>query len=118
MKQIQDLQDFIKSQPTTLIVLLGDRYEMLIVVTAALIYKIPIAHIHGGEITEGAFDDAIRHAITKMSHLHFTSTEEYRRRVIQLGEQPDRVFNVGSLGVENIKKMTLMSKDEIKDGFC
>ena len=74
-----------------LIVVLGDRYEILAAVTAALFYKIPVAHLHGGEITEGAYDDSIRHAITKMSHLHFTSTEEYRKRVIQLGEQPDRV---------------------------
>lgn len=100
-----------------LILLLGDRYEILAAATAALIYRIPIAHIHGGEITEGAYDDAIRHAITKMSHLHFTSTEAYRKRVIQLGESPDRVFNVGSLGVENIKKMDLMSKKEIEDSI-
>ena len=112
--ELSGIADAYEELRPDLIVILGDRYEMLIAATAALVYKIPIAHIHGGEITEGAFDDAIRHAITKMSHLHFTSTEEYRRRVIQLGEQPDRVFNVGSLGVENIKKMTLMSKDEIE----
>ncbi|MBO6252575.1 MAG: UDP-N-acetylglucosamine 2-epimerase (hydrolyzing) [Bacteroidaceae bacterium] len=97
-----------------LIVALGDRYEILAAATAALIERIPVAHLHGGEITEGAYDDAIRHSITKMSHLHFTSTEEYRRRVIQLGEQPERVFNVGALGVENIKKLPLMSKGEIE----
>ena len=97
-----------------LILVLGDRYEILAAATAALIERIPVAHLHGGEITEGAYDDAIRHSITKMSHLHFTSTEEYRRRVIQLGEQPERVFNVGALGVENIKKLPLMSKDEIE----
>lgn len=97
-----------------LIVVLGDRYEILAATTAALIERIPVAHLHGGEITEGAYDDAIRHSITKMSHLHFTSTEEYRKRVIQLGEQPDRVFNVGALGVENIKKLPLMSKEEIE----
>lgn len=97
-----------------LLVILGDRYEMLAVASTALIYKIPIAHIHGGEITEGAFDDAIRHAITKMSHLHFTSTHAYRQRVIQLGEQPDRVFNVGALGVENVVKTDFMSKEEIE----
>ena len=97
-----------------LLLILGDRYEMLAVASAALIYKIPIAHLHGGEITEGAFDDAIRHAITKMSHLHFTSTEAYRKRVIQLGEQPDRVFNVGALGVENIHKLQPLSKQEIE----
>lgn len=97
-----------------LIVLLGDRYEMLAAASAALFYKIPIAHIHGGEITEGAYDDSIRHAITKMSHLHFTSTETYRKRVIQLGEQPDSVFNVGALGVENIKRVNLLSKAELE----
>lgn len=97
-----------------LLLILGDRYEMLAVASTALIYKIPIAHLHGGEITEGAFDDAIRHAITKMSHLHFTSTEAYRKRVIQLGEQPDRVFNVGALGVENVLKNDFMRKEEIE----
>ena len=100
-----------------LILILGDRYEMLAVASTALIYKIPIAHLHGGEITEGAFDDAIRHAITKMSHLHFTSTEAYRKRVIQLGEQPDRVFNVGALGVENVLKNNFMSKEEIEQSL-
>ena len=97
-----------------LLLILGDRYEMLAVASTALIYKIPIAHLHGGEITEGAFDDAIRHAITKMSHLHFTSTEAYRQRVIQLGEQPDRVFNVGALGVANVMKTDFMTKEEIE----
>lgn len=100
-----------------LLLILGDRYEMLAVASTALIYKIPIAHLHGGEITEGAFDDAIRHAITKMSHLHFTSTEAYRHRVIQLGEQPDRVFNVGALGVENVMKTDFMSKEEIEQSL-
>ena len=97
-----------------LLLILGDRYEMLAVASTALIYKIPIAHLHGGEITEGAFDDAIRHAITKMSHLHFTSTEAYRKRVIQLGEQPERVFNVGALGVENVLNNDFMNKEEIE----
>jgi len=100
-----------------LVVLLGDRYEILAAAEAALIFKIPIAHLHGGEITEGAYDDSIRHAVTKMSHLHFTATEEYRKRVIQLGEQPERVFNVGSLGVENIKKIPLISKEEIEQSI-
>jgi len=97
-----------------LLLILGDRYEMLAAASTALVYKIPITHLHGGEITEGAFDDAIRHAITKMSHLHFTSTEAYRQRVIQLGEQPNRVFNVGALGVENIMKTNFMPKKEIE----
>ncbi len=103
-----------------MILVLGDRYEIISAVSTALFYKIPVAHLHGGEITEGAYDDCIRHAITKMSHLHFTSTEEYRRRVIQLGEAPDRVFNVGAPGIENIKKVPLMGKAELEaslDGF-
>lgn len=103
-----------------MIVVLGDRFEILAAVSAALFYKIPVAHLHGGEITEGAYDDCIRHAITKMSHLHFTSTEEYRQRVIQLGEDPKRVFNVGAPGIENIKNVPLMDKKELEstlDGF-
>lgn len=97
-----------------LIVVLGDRYEILAAASAAMIMRIPIAHIHGGEITEGAYDDAIRHSITKMSHLHFASTETYRKRIIQLGEQPDRVFYVGALGVENIKALHLKKQLEIE----
>lgn len=98
-----------------LVVLLGDRYEILAAAEAALIERIPIAHIHGGEVTEGAYDDAIRHSVTKMSQLHFPTTEDHKKRIIQLGEQPERVFNVGSLGVENIKKLPLMSKEEIEN---
>ena len=97
-----------------MVVVLGDRYEILSAATAALIMRIPIAHIAGGAITEGAYDDAIRHSITKMSQLHFTSSEQYRKRVIQLGEEPNRVFYTGSLGVENIKKLPLLSKEEIE----
>lgn len=100
-----------------LIVVLGDRFEILAAVSAALFFEIPVAHLHGGEITEGAYDDSIRHAITKMSHLHFTSTEAYRQRVIQLGEQPDRVFYVGAIGVENIKRVPLMSQAELEDSI-
>ncbi len=100
-----------------LIVVLGDRFEILAAVSAALFYKIPVAHLHGGEITEGAYDDCIRHSITKMSHLHFTSTEEYRKRVIQMGEQPERVFNVGAIGVENSKKTPLISQKELEDNL-
>ena len=111
---VSGFADAFDSLQPDLLLILGDRYEMLAVASAALIYRIPIAHLHGGEITEGAFDDAIRHAITKMSHLHFTSTKSYRNRVIQLGEQPDRVFNVGALGVENILKNDFMSKEEIE----
>ena len=93
-----------------LLIVLGDRYEILSAASAAMIANIPIAHIHGGEITQGAFDDAIRHCITKMSHLHFTASEEYKNRVIQLGENPSTVFNVGGMGIENIKKLKLLSK--------
>lgn len=100
-----------------LLVVLGDRFEILAAVTAALFFKIPVAHLHGGEITEGAYDDCIRHAITKMSHLHFTSTEAYRQRVIQLGEQPNRVFYVGAIGVENIKHIPLSSKKDLEESL-
>lgn len=100
-----------------LIVVLGDRFEILAAVSAALFYKIPVAHLHGGEITEGAYDDCIRHAITKMSHLHFTSTEAYRQRVIQLGEQPERVFYVGAIGVENTKRILPLAKKELEDSI-
>lgn len=93
-----------------LLVVLGDRFEIFAAVQAAMCARIPIAHIHGGELTEGAIDDAIRHAITKMSHLHFVAAEEYRKRVIQLGEAPTRVWNVGALGVEAIQRMKLMSR--------
>ncbi len=93
-----------------IIVVLGDRFEIFSAAAAALVSKIPVAHLHGGEITEGAFDDAFRHSITKMSHLHFTSTEEYRKRVIQLGESPDRVFNFGAIGLDNIKKNRFLTK--------
>ena len=86
-----------------LIIVLGDRFEILTVASSALIASIPIAHLHGGESTEGLIDEAIRHSITKMSHLHFVATENYRKKVIQLGEQPNRVFNVGGLGVDRIK---------------
>jgi len=89
---------------------LGDRFEIFSAVGAALVARIPVAHPHGGEVSEGAFDDAIRHSITKMSHLHFVAAEEYRRRVIQLGEHPERVFLVGGLGVDNINKLTLLDR--------
>ena len=97
-----------------IVVLLGDRFETFCAAAAACISRIPIAHIHGGETTQGAVDEAFRHSITKMSHLHFTSTEEYRKRVIQLGESPDRVFNVGALGIENIRKLPLLSRKDLE----
>ena len=97
-----------------IVVVLGDRYEIFSATSAAMIARIPIAHLHGGETTEGAFDESIRHSITKMSHLHFTATKEYRNRVIQLGEHPDRVFNVGGMGIENIKRLKLLGKEEFE----
>ena len=100
-----------------IIVVLGDRYEILSAVTSAMILRIPIAHIHGGETTEGVIDEAIRHSITKMSHIHFTANEEYKNRVIQLGEQPDRVFNVGGLGIENISRLELLNRDAFEAYF-
>lgn len=93
-----------------LIVVLGDRFEIFSAVSAALVARIPVAHLHGGEITEGAFDEALRHSISKMSHLHFVATEAYRQRVIQMGEQPDRVFLVGGLGIDNIKRLKLLDR--------
>lgn len=96
------------------VVLLGDRTETFAAAQAALIAGIPVAHIHGGELTEGAYDDAIRHSITKMSHLHFTATEVYRKRVIQLGEQPETVFNVGAIGLDNIKKLQLLNRSDFE----
>jgi len=97
-----------------LIVLLGDRFEIFAAATAALVLTIPIAHLHGGEVTLGAFDESFRHAITKMSHMHFVASEEYRNRVIQLGENPELVFNVGGLGIDAISKITLLTKEEFE----
>jgi len=104
---------FDKLKPDLLIVL-GDRYESLAIAAVALNQRIPIAHLYGGETTEGAIDEAIRHAITKLSYLHFTSTEEYRNRVIQLGESPERVFSVGAIGIENIINEKLLNKAELE----
>jgi len=98
-----------------LILILGDRYEMLAAAQSALLSGIPIAHIHGGEVTEGAFDDMIRHSITKMATYHFTSTEVYKKRVIQMGEHPERVLNIGAVGLENIRKLKLLSKKEMNE---
>jgi len=97
-----------------LLIVLGDRFEILTVVSAALVACIPVAHLHGGESTEAVIDEAIRHSITKMSHLHFVATDDYRNRVIQLGEQPNKVFNVGGLGVDNIKNTKLLNKIELE----
>ena len=100
-------------QPNLLLVL-GDRFEIFAAASAALIARIPIVHIHGGESTEGVIDEAIRHSITKMSHLHFVAAEEYRQRVIQMGEDPDRVFQVGGLGVDSILRLELLSLHELE----
>lgn len=106
--------EYFKDFKPDLLIVLGDRYETLAVCCAAMNAKIPIAHLYGGETTEGAIDEAIRHAITKMSYLHFTSTEEYRKRVIQLGESPNRVFHVGAIGIENILEVDLLTKNELE----
>ena len=97
-----------------LLLVLGDRFEIFSAAAAATVARIPIAHVHGGETTEGAFDEAMRHSITKMSHLHFVAAEEYRRRVIQLGEDPGRVFLVGGLGVDKIKKLELLGREALE----
>lgn len=100
-----------------LLILLGDRYETLACALAATVFHIPIAHIHGGEITEGAMDNSFRHAITKMSCIHFASTEAYAKRMIQMGEQPASVYNVGAIGTENIKHMRFMEQEELSGKF-
>ncbi len=100
-----------------IIVVLGDRFEIFSAVSAALIARIPVAHLHGGESTEGAYDESLRHSITKMSHLHFTATDTYKKRVIQLGEDAKKVFNVGGMGIENIKKYKFLSKNEFENSI-
>ncbi|VDN48546.1 GDP/UDP-N,N'-diacetylbacillosamine 2-epimerase [Petrocella atlantisensis] len=100
-----------------MLIILGDRYETLAIAIAAMNQRILIAHLYGGELTEGAIDDSIRHAITKLSYLHFTSTEAYRKRVIQLGEAPERVFCVGGMGVENAKHVLTMTKRELENSL-
>lgn len=104
---------FQKLRPDVVVVL-GDRFEILAAAQAALLALIPIAHVHGGELTEGAVDDSVRHAITKMSHLHFAATEDYRRRIIQMGEEPHRVFTVGAPGVDNLKRMALLDRNRVE----
>lgn len=109
--------DFYERAKPDWVLVLGDRYEMLSAVIAAMIARIPIAHCHGGETTEGVIDEAIRHSITKMSHLHFTSTEQYRNRVLQLGEQSDTIHKCGALGIENINRLSLLSKKEFEESI-
>lgn len=107
--------DYFKKEKPDFLIILGDRTEMLAIAAAAMNEQIPIAHLHGGELTQGAVDDCVRHALTKMSYLHFASAEEYRKRIIQMGEEPSRVFNVGALGVENILHEDLLSRQELKE---
>ncbi len=107
---------FERIQPD-LILVLGDRFEIFAACSAAMVSRIPIAHCHGGEATEGLIDEAIRHSITKMAQIHFTSTEEFKKRVIQLGEQPKNVYNVGALGIENINKLKLLNRNEFEDSI-
>ena len=109
--------DFYERTKPDWVLILGDRFEILSAATAAMIARIPIAHCHGGETTEGAVDEAIRHSITKMSHLHFTSTIEYKNRVIQLGEQPSMVHSVGAFGIESINKLKLLTKRELEQSM-
>lgn len=110
LAQISFAEAYAELKPDLLVVL-GDRYEIFSAASAAMIARIPIAHLHGGEATEGLIDEAIRHSITKMSHLHFVATEEYKQRVIQLGENPNSVYTVGGMGIENIKRLKLLSKE-------
>ena len=101
-------------QPDLLLVL-GDRYEIFVAAASAMIARIPIAHLHGGEATEGLIDESIRHSITKMAHFHFVAAEDYRRRVIQLGEQPENVFHVGGMGIDNILRLELLNRSQLEE---
>ncbi len=113
LAQISFAEAFEELKPD-IVVVLGDRFEIFSAVSAAMIARIPIGHIHGGEATEGLIDESIRHSITKMSHLHFTATKSYRKRIIQLGEEPDRVFNSGSPGLDNIYKLEFLNKESFE----
>jgi GDP/UDP-N,N'-diacetylbacillosamine 2-epimerase (hydrolysing) len=106
--------DVLNELKPDLMVVLGDRFEIFAAASTALVARIPVAHLHGGETTEGAFDEAFRHSITKMSHLHFVAADEYKQRVIQLGEQPEHVFLVGGLGIDNIKRLQLLSRNALE----
>lgn len=112
---LMSFADYFKNVLPDIIVILGDRFEIFAAASAALFLRIPIAHIHGGETSEGAYDEALRHSITKMSHIHFTAAKTYRRRVIQLGEAPDRVFNVGAPGLEHITRTKFFSRPELEE---
>ena len=112
-RAITGFAEYFEANPLDMLIVLGDRYETLAVCIAAMNARIPIAHIHGGETTEGAIDEAARHSITKMSLLHFPCTEIYRKRIIQMGEDPDRVFNVGALAVENVLNTDYVSIEDL-----
>ena len=112
-RMLQKFSSYLTKRRPDIAILLGDRYEIFSAAAALLNAQIPIAHLHGGELTQGAVDDCFRHSITKMSYLHFASTEVYRKRIIRLGESPDRVYAYGALGVENAKKISLMSCSEL-----
>jgi len=116
-KGVDDITKTLKELNPDMILVLGDRYEIFAASIAAMISNIPISHIHGGESTEAAIDEAIRHSLTKMSYFHFVTTEEYRKRVIQLGEDPERVFFVGALGLDSIKNTQLLSKKQLEEKF-
>ena len=115
--ELMGMADALNELKPDLLILLGDRYEILCAASAALIARIPIAHLHGGELTRGAIDESIRHAVTKMAHIHFTAAAEYQRRVVQMGEQPNTVFNVGSLCIDNIKKLDLLDKTTLEEAL-
>jgi len=112
-KELSGLADVFEQANMDLLLLLGDRYETFIAATTAMMFRVPVAHLHGGEITEGLIDDSIRHSISKMSALHFVSAEVYSRRLQQMGEEPERIWNVGALGIENIKQVKYLSRNEL-----
>lgn len=116
-KTLTEFSEYFTANRPDILILLGDRFEILAVAEAALVHNIPVAHIHGGEVTEGAIDDSCRHAITKIASLHFTSNEEHRKRVIQLGEAPSRVFNFGAPGLDNILNFELMKKNDLEESL-
>lgn len=109
--------DALRDLNPDLILVLGDRYEIFAVVATAMVARIPVAHLHGGEATEGVIDEPIRHSVTKMSHLHFVAAEEYRQRVIQLGEDPSRVFRVGGVGIDNILRLRLLDREGLEEAL-
>jgi GDP/UDP-N,N'-diacetylbacillosamine 2-epimerase (hydrolysing) len=115
---LMGMADALNDLAPDLLLVLGDRFEILAATTASALMRIPVAHIHGGEATEGAIDDSLRHAITKLSHLHFTSTETYRRRVIQMGEQPGHVFCFGAPGIDSIASLKLLSREQLEESIA